>query len=58
MMGTRGSSDGIECDVLERRSRRALCWTRGRIAKIKRQFWKRERKAARLNAHDGEARRG
>lgn len=48
MMGNRGSANGIECDAFSRRWRAVLCWRRGELRRIKRQFSKRQRKAARL----------
>lgn len=50
MMGSRGDYSGIECDAFSRRSRRALCWSRGSLKKIKRQYAKRVRKTAKLSA--------
>jgi hypothetical protein len=47
MMGSRGSSDGIECDAFSRRSRRMLSWGRGELKKVKRAFTKRSRQIAR-----------
>ncbi|HEX7854437.1 MAG TPA: hypothetical protein VF503_12150 [Sphingobium sp.] len=44
MMGNRGSASGIDVDAFSRKSRRALCWGRGALRKIKRQFSKRQRR--------------
>lgn len=46
MMGNRGSANGIEVDAFSRRSRSLLHWSRGELRKVKRQFSKRQRKAA------------
>ena len=47
MMGSRGSSNGIECDAFSRRSRRMLSWGRGELKKVKRAFAKRSRQIVR-----------
>jgi hypothetical protein len=48
MMGNRGAANGTECDAFSRRARHLLCWRRGELRRVKRQFSKRQRKAARL----------
>jgi hypothetical protein len=50
MMGSRGCRSGDEVDALSQRSRRLLGWRPGEVRKIKRCYWKRARKAARLLA--------
>lgn len=50
MMGNRGSADGTERDAFSQRSRRVLSWCPGELRRIKRQFSKRTRRAARLEA--------
>ncbi len=45
MMGSKGSTNGDEYEAFSRRWRRMLVWKRGEIKKIKRGFWKRQRKA-------------
>jgi hypothetical protein len=52
MMGSRGWKGGDECDVLCHRYRRVI---RGRVStkKIKRKFWKRKRKQARMELRAG-----
>ena len=55
MMGSRGSGNGIEVDAFSRRSRRVLRWQRHELRRIKRQFWKRMRKAFRRAAKDDAA---
>lgn len=45
MMGTRGNLSGMESDAFSRRARRILRWRRGELRRIKRQFWKRTRRA-------------
>jgi hypothetical protein len=50
MMGNRGYRGGEECDAFSRRWRRLLIWRRGELRRIKRQFAKRVRKAARRSA--------
>ena len=54
MMGSRGTPYGIECDALESKSRKALRWGRGAIRKIKRQFWKRDRRLAKVESSKGD----
>ncbi|MGE0564031.1 MAG: hypothetical protein AB7O50_05900 [Pseudolabrys sp.] len=53
MMGSRGWKGGAECDVLSYRYRRMI---RGRVhtKKIKRKFWKRMRRRARMELHGGD----
>lgn len=46
MMGNRGRANGMEVDAFSRRSRRILSWGRGELRKIKRQYSKRQRRAA------------
>ncbi|WP_414130171.1 hypothetical protein [Rhizobium jaguaris] len=48
-MGTKGASSGDEHNAFSRRSRRMLAWGRGELKKIKRGFWKRQRKAAKAD---------
>jgi len=50
MMGSRGCRSGDEIDALSRLSRRLLDWRPGEVRTIKRGYWKRTRKAARLLA--------
>jgi hypothetical protein len=50
MMGSRGCRSGDEVDALSRRSRRLLGWRPGEVKRIKRSYWKRARKTARLVA--------
>lgn len=46
MLGNRGSSDGIEVDAFDRKARAVIAMGRGALRKIKRQFNKRQRQAA------------
>jgi hypothetical protein len=50
MMGSRGCRSGDEVDALSQRSRRLLAWQPGEVREIKRSYWKRTRKSARLVA--------
>jgi hypothetical protein len=50
MMGSRGCRSGDEIDALSQRSRRLLCWRPGEVRRMKRSYWKRVRKTARLVA--------
>ncbi|NTI03473.1 hypothetical protein G6K88_15730 [Agrobacterium rhizogenes] len=45
MMGSKGSTNASEYDAFSRRSRRLISSGCGGLKKIKRAFWKRERKA-------------
>jgi hypothetical protein len=47
MMRNRVSANGMECDVLSRRSRRMLAWRRSELRKIKPAFAKRARQTIR-----------
>jgi len=47
MMGNRGSRGGIEFDAFSRYWRTRLCWQRGMLRWVKRQFSKRQRRDAR-----------
>lgn len=50
MMGTRGYRGADECDAFSRRSRTLLNYKRGELRAIKRRFWKRARKFARIGS--------
>ena len=49
MMGHRGLTGGDEFEAFEKGFRRYLRWGRGTIAKMKRAYSKRARKAVRMN---------
>mgnify|MGYP001766477135 CR=1 FL=1 len=57
MMGNKGTVEGDEYDAFSRRARRIVPWGRGRLKKVKRKFWKRERRSAARRARDEAARR-
>jgi len=57
MMGSRGTVNGDEWDAFSRRIRRITSWGRGTLKKVKRNFWKRERRSAARRARDEAARR-
>jgi hypothetical protein len=50
MMGSRGYRGGEESDAFSRYWRRMVGWNRGALCTIKRRYWKRTRKAAKLEA--------
>lgn len=50
MMGSKVCTNGDEYDAFSRRSRRLISWGRGELKKIKRGFWKRQRKTAASDA--------
>jgi hypothetical protein len=50
MMGSRGYKGAAECDAFCPWCRRNMRWKPGRLRKIKRGYWKRTRRNARLAA--------
>jgi hypothetical protein len=54
MMGSRGWRGGDECDAFARFSRRVIRFRRGYLKKLKRQYWKRMRKQARVELRGSE----
>ncbi len=52
-MGQKGAVGGDELDAFGRKSRHILSWKRGLLRRLKRQFAKRQRKAARRITTDG-----
>ena len=54
MMGSRGYKGGDECDAFSRQSRRIVPRSRSDLTRIKRQFWKRVRKAGAAEAKKAE----
>jgi hypothetical protein len=48
MMGSRGWKGASECDAFSRFTRGIRHWRPGKVRILKRQYWKRARKSARL----------
>jgi len=47
MMGSRGYRGAAECDAFSKRVRFWINWKPGEVRRLKRQFWKRQRRKAR-----------
>jgi hypothetical protein len=54
MMDSRGWRGGDECDAFARFTRRVIRFRRGYLRKLKRQYWKRMRKHARVELRGSE----